>query len=159
MWRRAFAGGFLVAVAVLGTACESNEQKAVKRSNELLQQFKQRSFPGLPDSLTTEQAVALDQARNGPGKWFVETGCFACHSVSAYGVKSPSQMGPDLSLAQEDVEKRFGRHLEDFWHEPNGTMTMVRSQLIKLSPEEEAIGLKMLKDAYAEHQKQGGASK
>jgi hypothetical protein len=141
--------------AVAG-ACESADARAAKRSNELLQSFKARSFPGLPESLTPEQAVALDKARSGPGGWFVETGCFACHSVSVYGVKSPSEMGPDLSLAQEDVEKRFGRKLEDFWHEPNGTMTMVRSQLIKLSPEEEALGLKKLRDAYADHGKAGG---
>jgi hypothetical protein len=85
----------------------------------------------------------------------VETGCFACHSVSVYGVKSYSQMGPDLSLAQEDVEKRFGRKLDEFWHDPNGTMTMVRTQLIKMSPEEEAVGLAKLKEAYEAHKKSG----
>jgi len=151
----------LAVVVLLGAAaaaaCESADAKAAKRSDELFQSFKARSFPGLPDSLTPEQAVALDKARSGPGGWFVETGCFACHSVKVYGVKSPSDMGPDLSLAQDDVEKRFGRKLEDFWHEPNGTMTMVRSQLIKLSPEEEALGLKKLREAYAEHLKESTA--
>jgi hypothetical protein len=145
-----------VAVAIGAAACESAEAKAAKRSNDLVQGLKQRSFPGLPESLTTEQAVALDKARSGPGAWFVETGCFACHAVSVYGVTSPTQMGPDLSLAQEDVAKRFGRTLEEFWHEPNGTMTMVRTQLIKLTPQEEAIGLQKLREAYAEHLKQAG---
>jgi hypothetical protein len=145
----------VAALAVTAAACTSAEQQAVKRSTDLVDGLKQRSFPGLPPALTTEQALEIDRARQGRGKWFVETGCFACHSVSVYGVKSYSQMGPDLSLAQEDVEKRFGRKLDDFWHDPNGTMTMVRTQLIKMSPEEEAVGLAKLKDAYAAHQKSG----
>jgi hypothetical protein len=32
-----------------------------------------------------------------------------------------------LSLAVEDVPKRFGRSLEDFLHAPTGTMAMVLS--------------------------------
>jgi hypothetical protein len=151
-------GAVLVAGGLLA-GCESAETKAVKRSTDLIEGLKQRSFPGLPATLTTEQALELDKARSGPGAWFVDKGCFACHAVSVYGIKSPTQMGPDLSLAQEDVEKRFGRKLEDFWHEPNGTMTMVRTQLIKMTPEEEAEGLRKLKEAYAEHEKERHGSK
>jgi hypothetical protein len=142
-----------VVIALAAGACESADQKAIKRSDELFASFKARSFPGLPDALTPDQALALDKARSGPGRWFIETGCFACHSVSVYGVRSPSDMGPDLSMAQDDVEKRFGRKLEEFWHEPNGTMTMVRSQLIKMTPQEEAVGLAELRAVYAAHLK------
>ncbi len=153
MTERMIGRCLLAALVLAGAGCTSAEQKAVKRSTDLVDSLKQRSFPGLPATLTTEQALEIDRARTGKGQWFVETGCFACHSVSVYGVKSYSQMGPDLTLAQEDVEKRFDRKLEDFWHNPNGTMTMVRMQLIKLSPEEEAIGLKKLKEAYQDREK------
>ena len=50
----------------------------------------------------------------GPGAWFVKTGCFVCHSIAALGVKSPAQIGPDLSNAVEDVQSRFGRTIDDF---------------------------------------------
>lgn len=145
------------AAALAVAACASAEQKAIQRSTELVGSLKQRSFPGLPVSLTTEQALEIDKARTGDGAYFVETGCFACHSVSVYGVKTYSQMGPDLSNAVEDVEKRFGRNIDDFWREPNGTMVMVRSQLIKLTPEEQKLSLQKMKDAYAEYQRQAAA--
>ena len=61
--------------------------------------------------------------RTGPGGWFVQTGCFVCHSISALGVKSPAQIGPDLSNAVEDVQSRFGRTIDDFLREPTGTMS------------------------------------
>ena len=150
---RWLAAGLVIVAGLIATRCTSPEEKAFKRSTELVDALKQRSFPGLPPALTTEQAVEIERARTGPGGWFIETGCFACHSVSVYGVKSYSQMGPDLSLAVDDVEKRFGRKIDDFWHTPNGTMMMVRTQLIKMSPEEEALALQKLKAAYAEHQR------
>ena len=56
--------------------------------------------------------------KTGPGAWFVKTGCFVCHSISALGVKSPAQIGPDLSTAVEDVQSRFGRTLDDFLANP-----------------------------------------
>ncbi len=34
------------------------------------------------------------QMKEGPGAWFVKTGCFVCHSISSLGVKSPA---PDRS--------------------------------------------------------------
>ncbi len=148
------AGRWLIAaVALAAVGCASPEQKAMKRSSDLVASLKQRSFPGLPSTLTAEQAIEIERARTGPGAWFVETGCFACHSVSVYGVKSYSQMGPDLSAAVENVEKRVGQKIDAFWHEPSGTMTMVRTQLIKMSPEEEALGLQKLQAAFEEYQK------
>ena len=124
------------------------------RSSELVESLKQRSIPGLPASLTPEQAVEIERARTSPGGWFVETGCFGCHSVSVYGVKSYSQVGPDLSNAVEDVRARFGKNIDEFWREPAGTMMMVRSSMIKLTPEQDAVALEKLKGAFAEYQRQ-----
>src|SRR4029079_7775215 len=53
-------GAVLVAGGLLG-GCESAETKAVKRSTDLIEGLKQRSFPGLPATLTGEQALELEK--------------------------------------------------------------------------------------------------
>jgi cytochrome c2 len=112
--------------------------------------------PGAPrtDPQTADEKEQERQMREGPGAWFVKTGCFVCHSISVYGVKSPAQIGPDLSTAGEDVQTRFGRTLDDFIREPTGTMAVVLSRQIVLSPEEKQFAVGKLREAFAEHQKQ-----
>ena len=112
--------------------------------------------PGVPrtDPQTADEKEAEERMKEGPGAWFVKTGCFVCHSISALGVKSPAQIGPDLSTAVEDVQTRFGRTLDDFITEPTGTMQVVLTRQIVLSPEEKAIAVGKLREAFAEHQKQ-----
>ena len=115
--------------------------------------------PGVPrtDPPTPEEVAAEKWIETGPGAWFVKTGCFVCHSVSALGVKSPAQIGPDLSTAVEDVQSRFGRTVDDFLAAPTGTMAVVLSRQIVLSPAEKAIAVQKLREAFAEHQKQKAA--
>ena len=105
------------------------------------------------DSRTAEEAAAEHAMESGPGAWFVKTGCFVCHSISVYGVKSPAQIGPDLSTAVEDVQSRFGRTLDDFLREPTGTMSVVLSRQIILTPEQKATAVEKLRAAFAEHQR------
>jgi len=139
---------------MFGAAFCAREDKAalaMKRSSELVADLKKHQIPGLPKVLTQAQADQIETARAGPGGWFVEKGCFGCHHVSVYGVKSFAAIGPDLSTAEEDVEKRFGKKLDEFWKAPIGTMMVVRSQLIKMTPEEEAEALVRLRRAYADH--------
>jgi hypothetical protein len=111
--------------------------------------------PGVPrtDPQTVEEKEQERQMQEGPGAWFVKTGCFVCHSISVYGVKSPAQIGPDLSTAVEDVQTRFGRTLDDFIKEPTGTMSVVLSRQIVLTPEEKQVAIGKLREAFAEHQK------
>ena len=97
--------------------------------------------------------------RTGPGAWFVKTGCFVCHSISVYGVKSPAQIGPDLSVAVEDVQARFGRTIDDFIAAPTGTMSVVLSRQIVLSPDEKKVAVQKLREAFAEHLRQKDAAK
>jgi len=106
------------------------------------------------DTATPEQAAAEEQMRTGPGGWFVQTGCFVCHSISSLGVRSPANIGPDLSNAVEDVQSRFGRTIDDFLREPSGTMSVVLSRQIILTPEQKAIAIGKLREAFAEYQKQ-----
>jgi hypothetical protein len=111
--------------------------------------------PGLPrtDPQTAEEKAKEERMQQGPGAWFVKTGCFVCHSISVYGVVSPAQIGPDLSVAVEDVQTRFGRTLDDFLREPSGTMAVVLSRQIVLTPDEKAVAVGKLREAFAEHQK------
>lgn len=143
----------MAGVMLGGAFCsrEKTAQVAMKRSSELVDDLRKHQIPGLPKVLTQAQADDVEKMRSGPGAWFVEKGCFGCHHVSVYGVTSFASIGPDLSLAQEDVEKRFGKTLEEFWKAPIGTMMIVRTQLIKMTPEEEAEALVKLRKAYVDH--------
>ena len=106
------------------------------------------------DPQTADEVAAEARMKTGPGAWFVKTGCFVCHSIQALGVKSPAQIGPDLSTAVEDVQSRFGRTVDDFLAAPTGTMSVVLSRQIVLSPEEKAVAVSKLREAFAEFQKQ-----
>lgn len=149
--------GLVLAAAFCSREDKHEAEEAMEHSTRLIEDLRKHQVPGLPKTLTQEQANELQQMRKGPGGWFVDKGCFGCHHVSVYGVKSFAAIGPDLSLAQEDVEKRFGKTLEEFWKAPIGTMMIVRTQLIKMTPEEEAEGLVKLRQAYADHKAKAGA--
>jgi cytochrome c2 len=111
--------------------------------------------PGTPrtDPQSAEEKTAEEAMKSGPGAWFVKTGCFVCHSISALGVRSPAQIGPDLSTAVEDVQSRFGRTVDDFLAAPTGTMAVVLSRQIILTPEERAMAIEKLREAFAAQQK------
>jgi cytochrome c2 len=109
------------------------------------------------DPQTAEEIESERRMKTGPGAWFVKTGCFVCHSIAALGVKSPAQIGPDLSTAVVDVQSRFGRTIDDFLKAPTGTMSVVLSRQIVLTPEEKAVAIAKLREAYAEHEKQKAA--
>jgi mono/diheme cytochrome c family protein len=110
------------------------------------------------DPQTQEERDQELRMKEGPGAWFVKTGCFVCHSIKALGVRSPAQIGPDLSTAVEDTQTRFGRTVDDFLREPTGTMAVVLSRQIILTPEQKAVAVAKLREAFAEHQKQKGAA-
>jgi cytochrome c551/c552 len=106
------------------------------------------------DPQTADEKEAERRMKEGPGAWFVKTGCFVCHSISSLGVKSPAQIGPDLSTAVEDTQTRFGRTVDDFLREPTGTMSVVLSRQIILTPEQKATAVEKLREAFAEYQRQ-----
>jgi cytochrome c2 len=111
------------------------------------------------DPQTPEEVEAERRMSTGPGAWFVKTGCFVCHSISALGVKSPAQIGPDLSIAVEDVQARFGRTVDDFLASPTGTMAVVLSRQIILTPEQKTVAVQKLREAFAEYQRLKAAGK
>jgi hypothetical protein len=115
--------------------------------------------PGAPrtDPQTAEEREAEERMRTGPGGYFVQTGCFVCHSVAVFGVKSPAQIGPDLSIAVADVQSRFGRTIDDFFMNPTGTMSVVLARQIVLDTEQRKVAIAKLREAYAEYERQKAA--
>ena len=102
----------------------------------------------LAEVQTPEEAEKEKQMLTGEGSFFVKKGCFACHSISAFDIKSAADIGPDLSFAVTDVQSRFGKTLEDFLASPTGTMAVVLSTQIQLTNEERQEAVAKLKSAY-----------
>jgi len=127
----------------------------------LMLSWKQAPFdaaflPGVPrtDPQTAAEKKAEEDMKTGPGAWFVQTGCFVCHSIASLKVRSPAQIGPDLSTAVEDTQKRFAMTVDQFIKSPTGTMSVVLSRQIILTPEQRETAIQKLREAYAEYQRQ-----
>jgi cytochrome c551/c552 len=98
-----------------------------------------------------ERRLAADMEK-GPGGWFVRTGCYTCHPVSVFGVKSPPPIGRDLSTAADDTERRFSRPIDVFVRNPVGTMKAVFARQFMLSPAQKDEAVRQLRAAFAAHQ-------
>lgn len=109
------------AVLAWAAAC-SGEQQAEK--------------PAAQPALTGALAGVVVTSDDPRGAIFLTKGCPQCHTISALGIKSPAEVGPDLTLAYEDVQNRFGVKLDSFLRAPTGTMQVVLSSQIQLSPAE-----------------------
>lgn len=107
--------------------------------------------PGMPMAGMHRDASAPVTPPSDPrAVLFVRKGCPQCHTISALGVKSPAEIGPDLTFAYSDVQSRFNMKLEDFLKNPTGTMQMVLSSQITLSPEERDSVIHILKELHEE---------
>jgi len=109
-----------------------------------------RYLPGAQpvDRPTPEELEKEKQMMSGEGAFFVTHRCFVCHSVSTLGIESAAKIGPDLSDAVADVQRRFGRTLEDFLANPTGTMSVVLATQIQLTDAEKREAVEKLKSAY-----------
>lgn len=86
------------------------------------------------------------------GEIFARKGCPQCHTISALGIKSPAEIGPDLTGAYSDVQTRFGLKLDQFLAAPTGTMQVVLSSMIKLTPAERDSIIHILKELHEERE-------
>jgi len=118
-----------------------------------------QSYTALADLPTPEEIEKERQMREGEGAFFVNKGCFVCHSISVFGIESAAKIGPDLSNALEDVQSRFGKTLENFIKEPTGTMAIVLGSQIVLSDSEKVQVVELLTKAYEKYRKQQLTSK
>ena len=109
------------------------------------------SPPSPAGNPTTGTSAATTTVPSDPrAAIFVEKGCPQCHTISALGIKSPAEIGPDLTFAYTDVQSRFNMKLDDFLENPTGTMQMVLSSQIKLSHEERDSIIEILEDLHEE---------
>jgi hypothetical protein len=102
-----------------------------------------------PPATPPAAAVTTSDAR---GEIFLRKGCPQCHSISTFGIKSPTDVGPDLAGAYADVQTRFGLKLDQFLAAPTGTMQMVLSSMIKLTPAERDSIIHILKQLHEERE-------
>jgi len=122
----------------------------------LVMSWKHREFPPqyipgaeIVEELTPEEKRMEEMAVSGEGAFFAQKGCFTCHSVSVFNIISPTNIGPDLSFAKEDVRRRFGVALEVFLHShPSGTMQIVLSTVFPLTREEKDKAIALLNRAW-----------
>ncbi len=107
-------------------------------------------FPGieLSDEMTPEETARDLRMRDGDGAFFVEKSCFVCHSIEAFEIESPTDKGPDLSWAPEDVRNRFSKTVEEFIFEPTGTMKIILESQIVLTDEEKWEVINKITKAY-----------
>jgi cbb3-type cytochrome oxidase cytochrome c subunit len=107
-------------------------------------------LPGveLKDEMTAEEVARDLRMREGDGAFFVEHSCFVCHSIKAYDISSPTDKGPDLSLAPDDVRARFNKTVEEFLFDPTGTMKIVLESQIVLTDEEKWQAIEKIMKAY-----------
>jgi len=112
-------------------------------------------LPGAPraDPPSDEERRSGERMVQGPGAWFARTGCSVCHSVAVLEVASPTPIGPDLSTAVEDTQKRFGVPVARFLTSPSGTMAAVLSRQILLSPIERDEAARELERAFERYRR------
>lgn len=128
----------LLAALVLCAACGGAKQSESKSQPPA-------GAPGAVQVTSADPRAAL----------FIGKGCPQCHSISALGVKSPAEVGPDLTLAYSDVQNRFGVKLEEFLNAPTGTMQMVLGQMIQLTPAERDSIIHILKRLHEADEERG----
>ncbi len=122
-----------------------------KKNDLPLEYFPNHNVRDIP---TPEEREKEKRMSEGPGAFFVKKNCFVCHSVSTLDIEAAAQIGPDLALAVQDVQSRFGRTLDDFLARPTGTMEVVLSTMITLTPEERKEAIAKLRHAYELKQQQ-----
>jgi cytochrome c2 len=107
-------------------------------------------FPGfeMKEEKTPEEVERERRMREGDGAFFAEHSCFVCHSVTAFDIKSPTEKGPDLSFAPDDVRARFNKTLEEFLFEPTGTMKIILESQIILTDEQKWEAINKITKAY-----------
>jgi len=111
-------------------------------------------YPGVArtDPQTAEERKAEEDMRTGPGLVRAD-GLLRLPLHLGVRREEPSADWSDLSIAVEDVQARFGRTIDDFIREPTGTMSVVLSRQIILTPEQKQVAIEKLRQAFAEYQR------
>lgn len=113
-------------------------------------ELERKYLPGyeLREEQTPEEIERLERMMSGDGAFFVEHSCFVCHSIEAFDIESPTNKGPDLSWAPDDVRTRFNKTVEEFLFEPTGTMKIILDSQIVLTDEQKWQAIDRIMKAY-----------
>ncbi len=99
-------------------------------------QYYPQAAQALADFPTPEELERERAMREGEGAFFVDHGCFVCHSVSSFGVEAAAEIGPDLARARDNIRRRLGITVDQFIQQPVGTMALVFGSQAILTEEE-----------------------
>jgi cytochrome c2 len=116
------------------------------------------NLPGSDPEPEADRRLAVEMDK-GPGGWFVRTGCFSCHPVAVFGIRSPTPIGPDLSTAADDTERRFSMPIDEFVRNPVGTMRAVFARQFMLSPAQKDEAIRQLRAAFAQYESMRAAGR
>lgn len=97
-----------------------------------------------PQGATVAQTSAPRSSIARPEEIFTTKACVQCHRVTYFDIAG-GETGPDLSIAYTDVPNRFGRTLEEFLAEPEGTMGAIIPD--RLTDEDKRLVLELLIEA------------
>lgn len=97
-----------------------------------------------PEEIAKEEAML-----RGPGSFFVKKRCFVCHTISSLDVESPTNIGPDLALAEKNVPKKHNMPLDEFIVKPKGTMAVIlATPQYHLGKKDQEEAVQLLKEAW-----------
>ena len=102
----------------------------------------------MKEEKTAEEIEKERKMISGDGAFFVTNTCFVCHSIKAFEIESPTQKGPDLSYAPDDVRTRFNKTLEEFIFNPTGTMKIILESQIILTDAQKREAIEKIEKAY-----------
>jgi len=97
--------------------------------------------------LTASQAGAQANPR---AALFVGRGCTECHAIAGLGVKTSSDVAPDLTFAYADVMNRYGINLESFFDNPRGVMRLMFASHLQLTQADRDSMVTILRGLYGE---------
>src|SRR5262245_7158820 len=109
-----------------GLACRGGRSEESEHSGRREEAREHAALPALNPAIGPQSEEALEDPR---ARIFLVKGCPQCHAISALHVTSPTNAGPDLTLAPTDVQSRFNTTLENFLQQPTGTMQIVLSSM------------------------------
>ena len=114
-------------------------------------------IPGLKreEQLRPYEIQKREKLLAGDGAFFIAKGCFGCHSIQAFDIKSPTEKGPDLTFAIDDVRVRFNQTLQEFIFDPgqSGTMSIIFSSKVILTDNEKLELIDILTKANLDYKK------
>lgn len=125
-----------------GSSKETAQQQETQAAPSNEEQSSKADSKGKSEETSTSEGTKT--AASDSDNIFVQKGCVSCHSISPLDIKG-NGTGPDFAIAYDDVQKRFGKPLEQFLEQPEGTMSAILSAS-PLTAEEKQEVIRLMKE-------------